>query len=105
MKFIELGRLVAPIIKKERNIKAIIIGIIDSTFVVLKKSNGENEVCPVSSLILLDEVYDIKNLSSEEIVKLIENKKEEGGASNDFERFKNKLREEVKKNILREKGI
>jgi len=84
--------------------KAIIIGIIDSTFVVLKKSNGENEVAPISSFILLDEVHDIKGLTSERIVELIQ-PKDQKKKSNDFERFKEKLKEDVKNSILKEKGL
>lgn len=104
MKYIELGRLVAPVIKTDRTFKAIIIGIIDSTFVVLKKPNNQNEIAPVSSFVLLDEVYDIKEMSNDKILELLQNK-EEKKPSNDFERFKNSLKEEVKKSILKEKGF
>ncbi|EQB62081.1 ribosomal protein l14 [Vairimorpha apis BRL 01] len=102
MKYIQIGRLVTPVLKDQRTIKAIIVGIIDSTFVVIKKPNNENEICPNSSFVLLDEVYDIKNMKDEQILKLIQS--EEEVKLNDFERFKVKVREEMKKSILKDKG-
>lgn len=104
MKLIEIGRVVAKCLKTERHVKAIIIGIIDASFVVLKKQNGQIEIAPVSSFTLLDEVYDIEGKSDEEIIKLIQCEKEVD-TSNDFDRFKLKLKEKVKNEILKKQGL
>lgn len=104
MKLIEIGRVVARNLKTERHIKAIIIGIIDASFVVLRKQNNEVEIAPISSFTLLDEVHDIKGKSDEEVVRLIQCEKEEV-VSSDFDRFKLKLQEKIKSEILKEKGL
>ncbi|KAF9762260.1 50S ribosomal protein L14e [Nosema granulosis] len=104
MKLIEIGRVVAKSLKTERHVKAIIIGIIDASFVVLRKQNNEVEIAPVSSFTLLDEVYDIQGKSEEEVVRLIQCEKKEDKSS-DFDRFKLKLQEKIKNEILKEKGL
>lgn len=104
MKLIEIGRVVSRNLKTERHIKAIIIGIIDASFVVLRKQNNEVEIAPISSFTMLDEVHDIKGKSDEEVVRLIQCEKKEE-VSSDFDRFKVKLQEKIKGEILKEKGL
>ncbi|KAM0672117.1 hypothetical protein OCOL_000771 [Ordospora colligata] len=88
-----------------RNTYAIIVGIIDKTFVLLQRKDGVREVCATNKLHLEEEVLDINGLSAEEIGKLIPDDICVKDTTNDFDRFKQKLAKRIEDEILREKGL
>lgn len=94
-----------PALKEKRKTYGIIVGIIDATFVLLQRKDGEREMCSISNLHLEDESFDIKDLSPEEIGKLIPESISEEDTTNDFERFQMKLRKRVEDELLKEKGL
>ncbi|CCI73947.1 ECU06_1215 [Encephalitozoon cuniculi GB-M1] len=105
MRTVRLGRIVTPALKERRHTYAIIVGIIDVTFVLLQRKDGEREICSVANLHLEDEAFDIKGLSAEEIGKLIPEDTYIEDTTNDFDRFKLKLRKRVEEELLKEKGL
>lgn len=97
--------MVTPALKDRRHMHAIIVGIIDTTFVLLQRKDGEREVCPIATLHLEEEAFDIKGMSAEEIGRLIPDDVCAEDTAGDFDRFKAKLRKAVEDEVLREKGL
>ncbi|AFM98487.1 hypothetical protein EHEL_061160 [Encephalitozoon hellem ATCC 50504] len=105
MRTVKLGRIVAPALKEKRHTYGIIVGIIDATFVLIQRKDGEREMCSISNLHLDEKSFDIKGLSAEEIGKLIPESTHTEDTTNDFDRFKMNLRKKVEESLLKEKGL
>ena len=96
--------MVTPALKEKRHMHAMIVGIIDATFVLLQRKDGEREVCSIASLHLEDECFEIKGLGTDEIARLIPEDAAVEDMGSDFDRFKAKLRRTVEEEVLREKA-
>lgn len=95
----------APALNEKRQIYGIIVGVIDATFVLVQRKDGEREMCSISNLHLEEESFDIKGLSAEEIGDLIPESTYTEDTTNDFDRFKLRLRKRVEESLLKEKGL
>ena len=103
MLFVELGREVSPRNIAFRDEKAVITGIIDNKFVVIMKTDSTSEVIRLKDIVLNDKVYSLDELKNKghDFFKVKSVKK----STTDFERFKQRLEEQVVAELLKAKGI
>lgn len=102
MLFVELGREVSPRSLKHREHKAVITGIKDNKFVVIKKQDRSFEIVRLRDVVLNDKVYDLKEMENEdhEFFKRVEAPKKE----TDFDRFKSNLEKKIIDELVKARG-
>lgn len=100
---VRLGRVVSPALRELRHTRAVVVGVVDSVFVLIQKKSGEREICSVVNLHLEDECVDIKGLGPEEIGQLIPEDACVEDAGTDFDRFRARLMRRVENEVLGEK--